>query len=435
MASVWQDVNVEEGSLRLQIKNLRKVLGDTQSDTRYVTNVPGRGYCFAVRVDRIERGDDLRPGEMRVGVSSNLPPLGTVIVGRADSMETVSRELSRRRIVTIAGPAGIGKTSLAIATAATLRASFGDAVLFVDLAPIEDPSLVISAIASTLGVVLRADEPVAAIVDRLRDERRLIVLDNCEQVIEAVAGLTDRIVRETPETRFLVTSRCRSPASACIVWRRSNVLPIRVAITADEAKSYAAVQLFVERATASVDSFVLDDASAPAVSEICRRLDGIPLAIELAAARVEFFGISALAGRLGNMFAVLTRGRRFALPRHQTLRATLDWGYNLLSPTEQAVLRRIAIFRSTFTLNSALAVGVDPGIPAESAIDAMANLVAKSAAERRQHRRRRAVSAAGSYPPVRKRKARGQRRGTTDRTASRRTSCNIDRDCSWQLAI
>ena len=124
--------------------------------------------------------------------------------------------------------------------------------------------------------------------------------------------------------------------------------------------------------------FSLDDATAPAVSEICRRLDGIPLAIELAAARVEFFGVATLASRLDNMFTVLTQGRRFALPRHQTLRATLDWGYNLLSPTEQIVLRRIAVFRATFTLDSALAVVTGPAISVENAIDAMANLVAKS---------------------------------------------------------
>jgi predicted ATPase len=378
-------VNVEESSLRFHIKNLRKALGDTQSDTRYVTNVPGRGYCFAAQVDRMERADNPRSGGPRsggvgIGARSNLPARGTVIVGRAESMESVSRELSRRRIVTIAGPAGIGKTSLAIATAAMLRGNFGDAVLFVDLAPIEDPSLVISALASTLGLVLRADEPVAAIVDFLRDERVLIVLDNCEQVIEAVAGLADRILRETVETHILITSREPLRIAGERVHRLAPLEcpPVKADITAGEAKAYAAVQLFVERASASVDGFSLDDASAPAVSEICRRLDGIPLAIELAAARVEFFGVSTLARRLDNMFAVLTQGRRFALPRHQTLRATLDWGYDLLSPAEQTVLRRIAIFRATFTLDSALAVVVGPAVSVENAIHAMANLVAKS---------------------------------------------------------
>jgi predicted ATPase/DNA-binding winged helix-turn-helix (wHTH) protein len=390
LAAVWPDVNVEESSLRFHIKNLRKALGETQSDTRYVTNVPGRGYCFAAQVDRMPGADGPRPGGpqsdgtqsggARGGARSNLPARGTVIVGRSDSMKAVSRELSRTRIVTIAGPAGIGKTSLAIATAATLRGSFGDAVLFVDLAPIEDPSLVISTLASALRLVLRADEPVAAIIDFLRDERILIVLDNCEQVIEAVAGLADRILRETVETHMLITSREPLRIAGERVHRLAPLEcpPVKTDITAGDAKAYAAVQLFVERATASVDGFSLDDASAPAVSEICRRLDGIPLAIELAAARVEFFGVATLANRLDNMFAVLTQGRRFALPRHQTLRATLDWGYNLLSPTEQTVLRCIAVFRATFTLDSALAVVVGPAISVENAIDAMANLVAKS---------------------------------------------------------
>jgi predicted ATPase/DNA-binding winged helix-turn-helix (wHTH) protein len=381
LRDVWRDVNVEESSLRFHIKNLRKALGDTRSDTRYVTNVPGRGYCFAARVDRIESAGDPRSDDRRVDARSNLPARATVIFGRSDSLETVCQELSRRRrIVTITGSAGIGKTSLAIATAAALSASFGNAVLFVDLAPIEDPSLVISALTSTLGLALRADEPVAAIVDFLGAKRILIVLDNCEQVIDAVAGLADRILRETAQTHMLITSREPLRIEGERVHRLAPLEcpPTKADITASEAKAYSAVQLFVERAAASVNGFLLDDASAPAVSEICRRLDGIPLAIELAAARVEFFGVATLASRLDNMFAVLTQGRRFALPRHQTLRATLDWGYNLLSPTEQMTLRRIAIFRAAFTLDSALAIVAGPAVSAEDTFDAMANLVAKS---------------------------------------------------------
>src|SRR5262249_42416872 len=160
----------------------------------------------------------------------------------------------------------------------------------------------------------------------LDDKRILIVLDNCEQVIDAVAGLADRILRETAQTHMLITSREPLRIEGERVHRLAPLEcpPVKADITAVEAKTYAAVQLFVEPATASVDGFLLDDASAPAVSEICRRLDGIPLAIELAAARVEFFGVATLASRLDNMFGVLTQGRRFALPRHQTLRATLD---------------------------------------------------------------------------------------------------------------
>ena len=411
LRDVWGDVHVEESSLRFHIKNLRKALGDTRSDTRYVTNVPGRGYCFAAPVDRIESAGKPRSDGGPVDARSNLPVRTTVIFGRSDSMETVARELSRRRIVTITGPAGIGKTSLAIATAASLSGSFGNAVLFVDLAPIEDPSLVISALASTLQLVLRADEPVAAIVDFLGDKRILLVLDNCEQVIDAVAELADRILRETGKTHMLITSREPLRIEAERVHRLAPLEcpPVKADITAGEAKAYAAVQLFVERATASVDGFSLDDASAPAVSEICRRLDGIPLAIELAAARVEFFGVATLASRLDNMFGVLTQGRRFALPRHQTLRATLDWGYNLLSPAEQTTLSRIAIFRATFTLDSALAVVVGPAISAEDAIDALANLVAKSMLNADSTGATVAVPVAGGDPPVRQRKARGQR--------------------------
>ena len=380
LADVWRDVSVEESSLRFHIKNLRKVLGDTQSGSRYVTNIPGRGYCFAAQVNRIETAANPVPAGPRIGARSNLPARGAVLIGRSDSMGSVSCELLRSRIVTIAGPAGIGKTSLAITTAATLLGSFGDAVLFVDLAPIADPSLVISVLASTLGLVLQADEPLAAIVEFLRDERVLIVLDNCEHVIEAVAGLADRILRETAAPHILVTSREPLRITGEHVHRLAPVEcpPIKAAITADEAMVYAAVQLFVERATAGVAGFSLDDTSAPAVADICRRLDGIPLAIELAAARVEFFGVASLATRLGDMFTILTQGRRFALPRHQTLRAMLDWGYNLLSPAEQTVLCRIAIFRATFTLDSALAVVVGPAVTVENAINAMANLVAKS---------------------------------------------------------
>jgi predicted ATPase/DNA-binding winged helix-turn-helix (wHTH) protein len=377
LGAVWGDVNVEESSLRFHIKNLRKALGDRQ----YVVNVPGRGYCFAVPVDRMARASNPVPaGKARVGVRSNLPTRGASIVGRSDSIEAISRELSHRRLVTIVGPAGIGKTSLAVASAASQCANFGDAVRFVDLAPIEDSSLVINTLASILGLVLQEDDPLTAVVDFLGNDRSLLVLDNCEQVIEVVAQLAQRVLREATETHMLITSREPLRIAGEHVHRLAPLEcpSVKRDVTAAEAMAFSAVQLFVERASASVDSFTLDDASAPSVSEICRRLDGIPLALELAAARVEFFGVVALANQLDNMFTVLTKGRRFALPRHQTLRATLDWGYNLLSLIEQSVLRRIAVFRAAFSLDSALAIVVDPSISPESVTDAMADLVAKS---------------------------------------------------------
>ena len=377
---VWRGVTVDESSLRFHVKNLRRALADNLRDAPYITNVSGRGYCFAARVERLDR--EGRPGSNAASFAAapNLPIRGRTIVGRTPNIELLSRELSRGRLVTIAGPGGIGKTTLAIATAEALRPSFGNAVFFVDLAPVENATLVLSAVVSVLGIVQRADEPMAAIVEFLRDRRLLIVLDNCEQVIEAVAELADRIVRDTVGSHLLVTSRETLRIQGERVHRLMPLEcpPVKDGMSAEEVMSYAAVQLFVDRTAAGFSGFSLDDLQAPVAAEICRRLDGIPLAIELAAARVEFFGLSGLARGLNDMFSLLTQGRRLALPRHQTLRATLDWSYHLLSPTEQAVLQGIAIFRTTFTLEAALAIVSRSMTAAGNAVDAMANLVAKS---------------------------------------------------------
>jgi predicted ATPase/DNA-binding winged helix-turn-helix (wHTH) protein len=380
LESVWRGVAVDEGALRFHVKNLRRALADSQRDTPYVANVSGRGYCFAARVERLDGVQTSGSNAASFEAMPDLPAKGRTIVGRIENMELIARELSRGRLVTIAGPGGIGKTTLAIAMAEALRPRFDNSVFFVDLAPVEDAALVLSAVVSVLGIVRRADEPMVAIVEFLRDRRLLIVLDNCEQVIEAVAALADRIIRDTGGAHMLVTSREPLRLQGERVHRLMPLgcPPAKDSLSAEEAMGYAAVQLFVDRATAASSSFVFDDALAPAAAEICRRLDGIPLAIELAAARVEFFGLSGLARGLNDMFTMLTRGRRFALPRHQTLRATLDWSYHLLSPAEQAVLRGIAVFRSTFTLESAVEIAPGSAVEFEDAVEALASLVAKS---------------------------------------------------------
>jgi predicted ATPase/DNA-binding winged helix-turn-helix (wHTH) protein len=380
LESVWRGLTVDESSLRFHVKNLRRALADKQQDAPYITNVSGRGYCFSARIERLNRTETSSAKAASTDAASNLPTRGRTIVGRTDNIEIISREFSRGRLLTIAGPGGIGKTTLAIATAEALRPSFGNTVFFVDLAPVEDATLVLSAVASALGVVQRADEPMAPIVEFLHDRRSLVVLDNCEQVIEAVAELADRIVRDTVGAHVLVTSRETLRIDAERVHRLMplDCPPVQHGMSAAEAMSYAAVQLFVDRTTAGFARFSLDDTLAPVAAEICRRLDGIPLAIELAAARVEFFGLVGLARGLNDMFAMLTQGRRFALPRHQTLRATMDWSYHLLSPAEQAVLQGIAIFRTMFTLESALAVVQGSTITVGNAVDAMASLVTKS---------------------------------------------------------
>ncbi|MEJ0066579.1 MAG: hypothetical protein WDM85_15170 [Caulobacteraceae bacterium] len=362
--------------MRVHVKALRKALGDDVPGARYITNVSGRGYCFVAPVERLEQ-----PGAegSDPGAKSNLPGRVTTIIGRSDSIAAVCADLSKSRLVTICGPAGVGKTTVGIAAARAIQQEFQGSARFIDLASVHTPSLVVSAFATALGIAVKEGDPLQEVVESLQHKPLLVILDNCEQVIEAAAALADRFLRDTVEPRILATSRepLRIPGERVHRLMPLECPPVKDGITKDEAMAYPAVQLFVERASANGE-MTLDDAQAPATAEICRRLDGIPLAIELAAARAELFGVSALSQRLNDMFAVLTQGRRFALPRHQTLRATLDWGYQLLSAGEQIVLKRIAIFRATFTLEAALAVVVGPGTPYRDAVGILANLVAKS---------------------------------------------------------
>ena len=374
---VWQDLSVDDSSLRVHVRTLRKALGDAPEAAEYIANVPGRGYCFVAPVERLERPAITPAAEP--ASSRGLPARAGAIIGRADAIAAVCRDLSQNRLVTVAGPAGVGKTTVAVAAAQAFAEAAPDGACFVDLASVSAASLVVSTVATALGIPVQEVDPVQEVVRVLNERPLLLVLDNCEQVIETVAGLVERLLLETGEVRLLATSGEPLRVTGERVHRLAPLAcpPVTETITRDEAMAYAAVQLFVDRAAAGGNP-ILDDAQAPATAEICRRLDGIPLAIELAAARAEFFGVEALAQRLNDMFAVLTQGRRFALARHQTLRATLDWGYELLSPAEQAVLRRLSAFRAAFTLEAALAVLVGPGTTYGEAIDILANLVAKS---------------------------------------------------------
>jgi predicted ATPase/DNA-binding winged helix-turn-helix (wHTH) protein len=374
---VWAEAQVTDGTLRFHINNLRRALGEGVDGARYIVNVPGRGYRFVAPLRRLDDSSAAGLSDALPAARVGLPRPRRSILGRADSISAVSRDLVEERLVTITGPAGIGKTTLAIATVHSLRPEL---LRFVDLAPVEDGGLVATTVASVLGVVFQARDPVPEILELLRNKPLLIVFDNCEQVIHAVAGLAHHILRGTADARVLVTSREPLRLEGERIYRLTPLEcpPPQEKISAREAIAYPAVQLFVDHTAASISGFILDDERAPLVAEICRRLDGIPLAIELAAARVEFFGVAGLARRLDNMFNFLTHGRRFALPRHQTLRATLDWGYNHLSRDEQSVLRRISIFRAAFSLDSAAAVAESVDVSRKSAIEAIASLVAKS---------------------------------------------------------
>src|SRR5258707_9924366 len=338
ISRVWPDVTVEEANLRVHIAGLRKVLGDGSGGARYVANVPGRGYCFVAHVTLSASHRSFPPTQPAViDRLRKLPARLTRMFGRDDTVRALSAQLMRRRFVSIVGPGGMGKTTVAISIAHALMDDFEGAVFFIDLGALTDPGLVPTAVASALGFMVQAQDPFLSLLAFLGDRRVLLVLDSCEHVIDAAAALAEPVVSEAPQAHILTTSR----EALRVEGEHVPLLypldgPLNdVGLTAAEALTFPAVQLFMERAAASGDRSELSDADAPIVAGICRRLDGIALAIELAASRVSSHGIRGTAELLDNRFKLLWQGRRTALPRHQTLNAMLDWSYNLLQERDK----------------------------------------------------------------------------------------------------
>src|SRR5262245_6076746 len=287
IARVWPDTVVEEGNLRVHIAALRRALGDGQGGNRYVANIPGRGYRFVAPVsvsDERESAPALPSGVVQI---HDLPASPARVVGRADVVNSLISQLPQRRFITLVGPGGIGKTTVALAVADQLLASYADGVRFIDLAPLTDPLLVPRALAFALGVAIRSDNPIPGLVAFLRDKKMLLMLDSCEHVVDPAAGLVEHVLRAAPGVHILATSREAMRAEGERVHRLGplGVPATSASLTAAEALGYPAVALFVERATEILETFELTDANAGVVADICRRLDGIALAIELAAGR------------------------------------------------------------------------------------------------------------------------------------------------------
>jgi predicted ATPase/DNA-binding winged helix-turn-helix (wHTH) protein len=376
---VWSDVTVDEGSLRFHVTALRKVLGDGTAGARYVVNVPGRGYCFTAPLTRAEQAPVVRHVIERIRAPSLPAPL-TRMIGRSDTVDRVSTEIELNRLVTIVGPAGIGKTSVAVAVAHRQLASFSGRTFFVDFGSLKDARLVPGAIASVLGPTVNSEDPLPDLLTFLRGERVLLILDSCEHVLETLAPLAETLVHETLDLHVLATSRESLRAEGEQVHRLFplDCPPQCAGLGASDVLAYSAAQLFVERIAAHLGGFVLSDAEAPLVAEICRRLDGIPLAIELAAGRVNAYGITGIASLLNSRFSLQWQGRRTAVPRHQTLSAALGWSYQLLPAAESTTLRRLSVFVGPFTLEAAVAVASGEGVSEPEVVEAIASLVSKS---------------------------------------------------------
>jgi predicted ATPase/DNA-binding winged helix-turn-helix (wHTH) protein len=379
IARAWPGTIVEEGNLRFQMVALRRALGDAQGGARYISTVPGRGYCFVAPIHRPDRMETLGLGHQQsVDWAYRLPPRLARMVGREDNVAGITAKLISDRFVSIVGPGGIGKTTVAVSVGHALLDSFDGAVCFVDLANLSDPALVPGALAAALGLRVDAVDPLASVIAALPQERMLIILDSCEHVIDQTALLAERIFETRPQIHLLTTSR----ESLRVEGEHTHRLiplatPPEGELTAAAALAFPSVQLFVSRVAAVDDRFSLSDGDAPLVAEICRHLDGIALAIELAAGRVEAFGIQGTAARLGDRME-LWNGRRTAMPRHQTLSATFDWSYELLSQPERMVLRRLSSFVGGFDLDAAETVASGSDLNSPRVIEALARLVAKS---------------------------------------------------------
>jgi DNA-binding winged helix-turn-helix (wHTH) protein len=359
IARAWPETFVEDSNLKIQISALRRALGDGQNGHRYVVTVPGRGYNFVAPVSLETPSLAPLPPTIAPAAAHNLPLAVTRMIGRAEAVAAIVSRLSRQRLVTIIGPGGIGKTTLALAVAERILASYEHGVWLVDLAPLEDPGLVPSAVATVLGLGVRTEDPLVGLVAGLRDKRMLLLLDTCEHVIGAVASLAAALLGGAPGIKILATSREPLGVAGEREYRLGPLgsPPRSSRPTAAEASVFPAVQLFVERVAAIVEDFVLTDAKAPLVAEICRRLDGLPLAIEFAAPRVAVLGVEGLAARLDDSLRMLgARRRRTAMPRHRTMRAVTDWSYGLLSANEQPFFRALGIFTGGFTVAAAAAV-------------------------------------------------------------------------------
>ncbi|MGL4264384.1 MAG: ATP-binding protein [Afipia sp.] len=384
LAHAWPGLVVEEINLRVHIAEVRKALGDGKEGARYVTNIPSRGYCFVAPVQRIA---DAPPAASLPVQAPGVPEMPAPVlphrlermIGRDDVVREVSQRLLSERFITLRGPGGIGKTTVAIALAHELSAQFDGQVRFLDFSMVRDAALVAGTIAWALGLVVHHSDPTDSIVGYLRNRRLLLVLDSCEHVVEVIAGIAERIHQQAPGVSVLVTSRESLLVEGEQIFELGALEgpPQGAGLSAVEMLAYPAARLFTERAAAAGHRSEIADEDAEVLAEICSKLDGIALAIELAAVRVGTHGLREMVTLLDGRLKLEWRGRRTAPPRQQTLGATLDWSYGLISESERIALRRLAIFAAPFTLQGATMVAGEDD-RAERIVDSLEQLVAKS---------------------------------------------------------
>jgi predicted ATPase/DNA-binding winged helix-turn-helix (wHTH) protein len=385
ISRAWRGLVVDPGNLRVHISGLRKALGDTEGAPGYIANVPGQGYCFVAPVMRASSPDpaQLSPATVCDPAAQRrraLPPMLARMIGRDDMVRTIAADLRAERFVTIVAPGGMGKTTVAVSVAHAMMEEFSGMVCFVDVGAIKDPWLVPATIASALGLAIQTEDALPPLMAFLLSARMLLVLDNCEHLIDVTAPLAERIFFDAPSVHILATSRETLRVEgehACWLPPLESPEP-GSNLKAGDILTFPAVKLLVERAAASDSRFELNDANAPLVADICARLDGVALALELVGGRVGTYGVEATLNLLTRRLGLHWQGRRTALPRHQTLHALLDWSYGLLAESERLVFQRLSIFVGTFTLEGAQAVAAGGDLSETHVASTVDHLVAKS---------------------------------------------------------
>ncbi|HUC68204.1 MAG TPA: winged helix-turn-helix domain-containing protein [Stellaceae bacterium] len=375
---VWPGMTVEHNTLQAQISTIRRALGAGHD---LIATISGRGYRFVGDVRKLSKAArTVEPASApRAAPMSNLPEAGSDMIGREREVEEIGLLLRESRTVTVAGASGVGKTRVALATARLALPDFADGAWLVELDRIADPERVPAAVAASLRLEIAASPiPAELLSATLAPKRLLLVLDGCDRVLDAVAAIVHALLAAGSHVRVLATAIEPLRIDGESVYRLAPLALAPRAAPTDEMLRAPAVRLFLTRARAADPRGAIDPASVPVVADICRRLDGIPLAIELAAARAAALGVDAIARRLDKRFRLLTEGRRTAPPRHRTLQAAFEWTWSLLSQPEQTVLRRLSVFVGVFDLDAAAAVaGFAPELGAETE-SIVAGLVAKS---------------------------------------------------------